>query len=401
LVKGGTSLYLNVSRKAFAEFGDSKNAAATGALLDGALSSSNASVSNLIDLLDTAVSDSVIASTLSALNPGAYAELGNIGIDRLRDLQAGLSNHLDMLALDTVNDSTLTLAAKPGQSAAASAIEQSRVWTTGYGGWAKRDSSAATGATGYSLNNFGNVSGVESLFGTITLGITGAVGTATAYFAGGNGKVTTDSWHTGLYGSVPAGALVFNASFAYGQTDSTVTRSVNVPGGGGSTARAEGSEWTGQLGVALPLRSKDGSTVLTPSVHLLHANVSQDAFTQSSLGGLEARVNNSSTKSTAVRTGVQAAKLTKLANKPTRLTASLDWVHSFDSNSADVDIALTGAGATTARFSGSNSSQDTIRFGVGGEVALTERVRVRLNVDERFQGGVNSTFGSASVGVQF
>jgi outer membrane autotransporter protein len=195
--------------------------------------------------------------------------------------------------------------------------------------------------------------------------------------------------------------VVFNASFAYGQSDSTVSRNLNVAGGGASTARAEGSEWTGQVGVALPLRSKDGSTVLTPSVHLLHANVSQDAFTQSSLGGLEARVNSSSTKSTAVRTGVQAAKLTKLASKPTRLTASLDWVHSFDSNAADVDIALTGAGSTTARFSGSKSSQDTIRFGLGGEVAVTERVRVRLNVDERFQGGVNSTFGSASVGFQF
>jgi uncharacterized protein with beta-barrel porin domain len=407
LSKVGNSLFLNVSRKAFAEFGGSKNVAATGALLDGALASPNGAVSNLIDLLDVAGSDAAITATLSALNPGIYAELGNLGVDRLRNLQAGLSNHLDMLALDTVNQSSLSLGVKSVESGAApatgvaAAVEQSRVWTTAYGGWSKRDASVTVGAAGYSLNNYGDVSGVETQFGTITLGITGAVSSATADFGGAGGRVTTDSWHTGLYGSVPAGVLVFNASFAYGQADSTITRNVNVAGGGVSSSRAEGSEWTGQLGVALPLRSKDGSTVLTPSIHLLHANARQDAFSESSLGGLEARVSGSTTKSTAIRTGVQAAKITKLAKKPTRLTASLDWVHSLDSSLTDVDIALAGAGTTNARFSGSKSSHDTIRAGVGCEVAFTERVRFRVNVDERFQGGVNSTFGSVSVGLQF
>jgi outer membrane autotransporter protein len=141
--------------------------------------------------------------------------------------------------------------------------------------------------------------------------------------------------------------------------------------------------------------------MLTPSLHVLHSNVKQDKVTESSLNGLEALVNANTSKSTAVRTGVQAAKLTQLAGRPTRLTASLDWIHSFDSNREDVEIALSGAGATTSRFQGSRSGKDAVRFGLGGEVSLTDRTRFRLNVDQQVRTGVNSTFGSASFSVNF
>jgi outer membrane autotransporter protein len=129
--------------------------------------------------------------------------------------------------------------------------------------------------------------------------------------------------------------------------------------------------------------------------------VKQDALTETSLNGLEASVRGNTAKSTAIRTGVQAAKITKLAGMGTRLTASLDWVHGFNSDRNDVEIALAGAGSTTSRFQGSRTGQDAIRFGLGAEVALTERTRFRLNVDEQMRSGVRSTYGSASFGLQF
>jgi outer membrane autotransporter protein len=134
---------------------------------------------------------------------------------------------------------------------------------------------------------------------------------------------------------------------------------------------------------------------------VLHSNVKQDALTESSLNGLEAVVRGNTTKSTAVRTGLQAAKITKLGGVGTRLTASLDWVHSFDADRNDVEIALSGAGSATSRFQGSRSGQDAFRFGLGAEFALSERTRFRLNVDEQMRSGVRSTYGSASLGFQF
>jgi fibronectin-binding autotransporter adhesin len=396
---GGT-VYLNVTRNAFASFA-SGNVSATGQLLDRALQVNNPAVSNLIDDLDIQSAAAGVQSRLAALDPGVYADLGNIGLDRLRDIQSGLANHIDMLALDSVGESSLSLAVKPGQSAVTTAVEQSRAWTTAYGGWGKRNSDAAVGSAGYSSNHFGDISGVETKVGGLTLGLLGAVGFSNANFENGRGKVTSDSWHTGVYGNFPAGALVLDASVAYGQSESTLKRSVNVLGGGSTTGKSQGTEWTGQVGVAVPFRSESGSLMLTPSLHLMHASVKQDGLTESSLNGLEAVVNGRTTSATSVRTGLQAAKITKLADKQTRLTASLDWIHSFDDSNSDVDIALSGAGTTTSRFQGSRSGKDAIRVGLGGEIALTERTRLRLNVDQQRRSGLNSTYGSASFSLQF
>jgi len=353
-------------------------------------------------------SKSTVAATLAALNPAVYAELGNIGIDRLRDVQSGLSNHLDMLALDAAGESGLSLGVRvvqprpaPAPAPAASAVERARAWTTAYGGWGRRNSDSDFGATGYSSSNYGDVSGVESRIGDLTIGLTGAVGHSSATFENGKGRVTADSWHTGLYGSFPAGRLVLDASFVYGQADSTLKRSVDVAGGGATSGKSQGSEWTGQAGFAVPFRTNDDALLITPSIHVIHASVKQDAITESSLNGLEAAVRGSSTSATALRTGIQAAKLTTIGTIPARLTASLDWVHSFDSRRNDVDIALTGAGTETTRFQSSKAGQDAIRIGLGAEFALTDRIRFRLNMDDQLKSGVNSVYSSASIGLQF
>ncbi len=399
----------------FSRIGASGNLAAVGSLVDRAFSaginSSTIGAGSLGALMDNtsalaSANKATVASTLAALNPAVYAELGNIGIDRLHDVQAGLSNHLDMLALDAVGEPGLSLGVRvappqPQSAPAASAVERARAWTTAYGGWGKRNSDSGFGAAGYSSSNYGDVSGVESKIGDFTIGLTGAVGHSSATFQDGKGSVTADSWHTGVYGSFPAGRLVLDASFVYGQADSTLKRSVDVAGGGATSGKSQGSEWTGQAGFAVPFRTDGDSLMITPSVHVIHASVEQDAITESSLNGLEAAVKGASTTATALRTGVQAAKLTTLGTIATRLTASLDWVHSFDSGRNDVDIALTGAGAETSRFQSSKAGKDAIRFGLGAEFALTDRIRFRLNVDDQVKSGVNSVYSSASIGLQF
>lgn len=401
LLQGGT-VYLNVTRNPFASFAASRNAAATGRILDrdASLTSSNAAISNLIDLLDIQPTAAGIASTLTALDPGVYADLGNIGLDRLRDIQSGLANHIDMLALDSVGESSLSLAVKPGQSAASAALERARVWTTAYGGWGRRSSDLDGGSPGYNANHFGDLSGVETRVGSLTLGLFGAAGVANANFGNGRGKVDSDSWHTGIYGNFAAGPLVWDASLAYGQSQNKLRRSVDVPGGGPTTGRSEATEWTGQVGLAVPLRSESGSLMLTPSLRVLHAHVGQAGLQESPLNGLEAVVRRNNTASTSLRTGLQAAKVTKVARKQTRLTASLDWIQSLDSDTAHADITLAGSGAAPSRFQGSRTGSSGVRAGLGAEVATTERTRLRLNVDQQRRSGVNSTFGSISFSLQ-
>jgi fibronectin-binding autotransporter adhesin len=407
------SLYLTIQRTPFATIGSTQNVAALGRLLDNSLTVTTGGVSSLIDLLDTtaidtngsllgtsttrtlstALSYASINAKLQGINPAGYAELANIGFDRLLDVQLGLVNHLRTLALPGLQSE------KDGDLYA---------WTSAYGGWTKRDSESSYGSAGYSSSNAGNLTGVEKRFGKLTLGLTGAVGSTSATLGLGMGSVTTDTWHVGLYGSSPVEAsgraVVLDAAFVYGSGDTTFKRDVSVTGvsGGGSTsAKATNSEWLLQFGAAVPFRTSDESLTVTPSIHLVLAGFNQNALSEGSLNGLGALMSKKSDTSTAVRSGVQIAKLLKLANKETRLTASLDWVHSFDSDRRDVDIALTGSTGGSTKFQSSKAGGDAARLGLGGEMALTPRTRLRLNLDEQVQSNQSSTNGSVSIGVQF
>jgi len=410
IAPAGYGLSVSNGSLAFAGFkkavGGVGNVASVASQIDLALRAGVSGASNklatLIDNADALASlqAATVKANLAALNPAIYAELGNIGIDRLHDVQAGISNHLDMLALTAGEESSLSLGVKPGQSAAPESVMSSaRAWTTAYGGWGKRNAESSVGAAGYSSTNYGDVSGVETTVGGFTIGLTGAVGTTSANSS--MGSVSTDSWLFGLYGSAPAGPVVFDASVALGQTDSTVKRSVSVAGGGGVSAKTQGTDWTGQFGLAVPVRLDSGSLIVTPSLHVIHASVSTDAMSESSLNGLEAAVKSNKAESTAMRMGVQAAKLSSLGQKPVRLTANLDWIHSFDSERRSADVALTGAGTTTSQFQSSKAGADAIRIGVGAELSITDRVRLRVNVDEQRKSGTNSIYSSASIGVQF
>jgi outer membrane autotransporter protein len=198
---------------------------------------------------------------------------------------------------------------------------------------------------------------------------------------------------------------VLDAAFVYGNGDTTFKRDnvsvTGVSGGGSTSAKATSSEWMLQFGAALPFRTSDESLTVTPSVHLVLAGFNQNALSEGSLNGLGALVSKQNATSSAVRTGVQIAKLLKLANKETRLTASLDWVHSFDSDRRDVDIALTGSTGGSTKFQSSKAGGDAARFGLGGEMAITPRTRLRVNLDEQVQSNQSSTNGSVSIGVQF
>lgn len=76
---------------------------------------------------------------------------------------------------------------------------------------------------------------------------------------------------------------MLDASFAYGQSDGHLERTVNVAGGGATTGKTQGMYRPGRRGGSLPDRSRFARD---PSLRLIHANVKQDGLTESSLNGL-------------------------------------------------------------------------------------------------------------------
>ena len=281
-------------------------------------------------------------------------------------------------------------------------------WTSAYGGWTRRDGEPSYGSAGYSSSNVGNITGVEKRIGALTIGLAGAFGSSSATLGSGMGSVSTDSWYTGLYGSIPmelAGYEVFaDAALAFGNGDTTFKRDVSVLGisGGGSTStKASSSEWFLQFGGALPLRTGDASFIVTPTMHLLLAGFTQKPLSEPSMNGFGAVVGKQTAAAAAVRTGIQLAKLMKLASRETRFSASLDWVHGFDSGRRDIDISLNGTTGGSARFESSKAGTEAARLGISGEMLLTRWTSLRINLDEQVQANQSSSNGSVSIGVQF
>ncbi|NBV35032.1 MAG: hypothetical protein EBR81_14880, partial [Proteobacteria bacterium] len=164
---GGT-VDVTLVRKSYASVStNAGNLRQTAALLDSILSASMlaggtaaiASTGTLFTVLDSKTTANEIDTILAALNPAPYAELGNLGMGRMMDLQAAIQGHLDTLAIGVLSD----VEPSPGEA------RESSAWTSVYSGWANRDGSSSQGLVGYSSRNFGSISGVEHRFGDLTL----------------------------------------------------------------------------------------------------------------------------------------------------------------------------------------------------------------------------------------
>jgi uncharacterized protein with beta-barrel porin domain len=394
-----------LSRKSYASVSTSSgNLRQTASILDSSMlnggSAALSAIGTLFTALDSKTTANEIDTILAALNPAPYTELGNLGMGRMMDLQAAIQGHLDTLAIGVLSD----VEPSPGEA------RESSAWTSVYSGWANRDGSSSQGLAGYSSRNFGSISGVEHRFGDLTLGLTGAVGSTSATFKQSSSSLSTDTWHVGLYGSTPIDledfGVVFDAGLVYGEGDSTVRRSLSGAGLGLGTftGKVASTEWMAQIGASFPSVLPDDTYTVTPSLHLLYGSYRQGAaneITDGTLAALGARVGAFSQSSVATRLGLQGAKLLRVGQMPARLTASANWLHSFDAAGRQVDISFATPGATSQKFGSSRTGTDAFRIGLGGEIAITDRTRFQLTIDHQLQKGQSNTSGNASVGVQF
>jgi autotransporter-associated beta strand protein len=401
---GGT-VDVKLFRKSYAAVTPSSgNLRQVASILDSSMlnggSAAITAIGTLFTSLDSRTTANEIDTILAALNPAPYTELGNVGMNRMMDLQAAIQGHLDTLAIGVLSD----VEPSPGEA------RESSAWTSVYSGWANRDGSASQGLAGYSSRNFGSISGVEHRFGDLTLGLTGAVGSTSATFKQTSSSLSTDTWHAGLYGSAPIDledfGVVLDAGLVYGEGDSTVKRSLSGAGLGLGTftGKVASTEWMAQIGASFPSVLPDDTYTVTPSLHLLYGSYRQGAtneITDGTLAALAARVGAYSQSSVATRLGLQGAKLLRVGQMPARLTASANWLHSFDAAGRQVDISFATPGATAQKFGSSRTGMDAFRIGLGGEIAITDRTRFQLTIDHQLQKGQSNTSGNASIGVQF
>lgn len=379
-------IQLVIQRSSMGAFG-AGNINATGALLDAALSQTNSPLQKLIALIDSQSQPAGIEAVLAAINPAIYAELANLSFARTTALNNSLQARLDTLALDS-----LTEPQRSGMYA----------WSAAYGLNQVRQTEAALGAHGYTLNTGGNVSGVERKFGNATLGISGAMGVTGSTLGSNAGSVSAENWLSSLYGSIPLTGVVVDGAVGFGNAESKVRRPGNALASAGSTLRSSDSEMMAQVGLALPMSC--GSLMITPSVRAFYSAYFQSAIRESGggTGGMDADIAAQKFHSESLKTGIQAAKVLMFFRRPLRITASADWLRNLRGEERNtLDIGADGLPGITQKFVSSKAGLNSVRLGGGCELSLSSYSTLRIGLLHDSQTGQRSSSGNVSVGIEF
>ncbi|MEY5025049.1 MAG: hypothetical protein RLZZ244_577, partial [Verrucomicrobiota bacterium] len=327
-----------------------------------------------------------VAAQLVAANPAPYAELSGIGFQRLTDLQLGMLGRIQQIRSGAVALSENGLAA----------------WNAVYGSSQSRSADGSLGASGYSSTHYGDLMGLEKHWGHLVLGLGAAVGRTTATFGSAPGKLTADSWHTGLYACVPLGAYFFDTGFLVGQGENKVRRSVVAPG---LTAREgrlalNSTEWMWQLGASRVFHAPKGFT-LTPSARFIAEGYSQGAALESDMAGLEVKTSRQNVTAFLHQLGLELNRRFKLAERPAAFALSLDWIHQYDAKGRALEMALSGDSSAVFTATGAQMGADAVRMGAAMDVALSERTTLRLSAEHQIQSQLSTTRGLVSFGISF
>ena len=381
----------------------------TGRGLDLALASADKTLGALIDTISGYATEAQVATVLDQLNPRVFAEVYSLSLNRMQDIQKSVSERLTSLgaASSNVGGNAEVLSQGSGVDGGWTA------WTTAYFGGRTNEARADFGDGGASTTTAGDVTGVERVFGKLTLGFMGGAGTSTTQINLPGSKITSDSWHLGLYMSTPLTSRIFADTMMFiGNGDNEIRRTQNIPTvdalGNATTlslnsrTRTTSQEWLVQLGVGAQVAEQGSSWSIIPSVRFAYAGVKQGAATEKmdameSLGiKSDAKMNGT----VLMRSGIEIAKEGHIGTLPVRSAANAAWVHDFFADPRRLGVRWQGAESAPWAISTPQRSADALRLGASMEVGLGDRRTLRLYGEQEYlnstkvlRGGVTFTIG--------
>ncbi|MCX8513054.1 MAG: autotransporter outer membrane beta-barrel domain-containing protein, partial [Chthoniobacteraceae bacterium] len=349
----------------------------------------------LLPLLDAAPTIASIYSIYDKLNAQIYAENYTLALGRMQDIQKSLSDRLNSLG---------TVLTTPGEL---EVLDQStglgnswNAWTSIYGSSSTHKEDLANGDGGSSRNSFGDVTSVERRFGRLTLGFFGACGTSSTQLNLPSSRISSDSWHLGMYMSTPlTWRLFLDLTAFYGNSDNVIRRT-QLDTGAESRVKTETQEWLTQIGMGAQLAAAGSRWSIVPTARLAFAVVHQAGMSEQNVGALG--VNTSARWDTTMlsKMGVEVSREGRIMKQPVRVSLLGAWVHDFSAAGRNQEVRWQGAPDISWTVSNQRRSADSLRFGSSAEFTLGERRTLRLYAEQDFaegnrvlRGGVTFTIG--------
>jgi outer membrane autotransporter protein len=274
-------------------------------------------------------------------------------------------------------------------------------WTNVYGSSGVNNKEAPfTG--GSTWNTYGNVTAVERGFGSLTFGLFGAVGAASNQLKSPESKTTADSWHTGLYSSLPLNdRIFFDSSLLYGQANNVIKRPLSfLVSGTGARGETDSEEWLLNLGFGVQLVPKktDWSAVL--SVGFSCGNIRMGAVKETGAGGMGVDAAGYSNRTATGRMGFEVSRDWLVRGLPVRTVASVSWTHDFEADPRSLRVHLQSSPVDEWTVTSAERFPDALHAGMAVEVGLSERRTLKIYGEQEVQqsrsvlhGGVTFTLG--------
>ena len=315
--------------------------------------------------------------------------------------------HLDDLSAGGAASSALSMGVRIGApsksvvpmspvSSEGSSDNDWRVWTSGYGSWARIDADEATGQGKVNSAGGGGVLGLERQMGGLKAGVLVTVGESVSRSDDPYLRVRSENWNIGGYGSINIGSINLDASALWGTSDQDSRR--EVPNGDVATARYTTQNWQAGLGVAVNLAAENSSWQVAPVARLKYINSSEDAFEETgSVLGIGSSGNNQ--RHLLSKLGLRVAKSAKLTSSVAfGVDGAAYWVHDYNSQGRDLQFQFGGTPYTVRTR---DREADSTQFNLGMQATFSEAVTLRLSGQQDLSQNRTQTSGVFSVAYKF
>ncbi len=272
-------------------------------------------------------------------------------------------------------------------------------WATITGGTGRVNGESLVGSP-HQTSGFGGVSvGVDARIGPETIvgaAMSGAAGSTTS--AGGQGKVDTNLFQLGLYGSTKFGALSLAASGAWLTGSAESARAIPVLGQTNVTSKYDLQGLSGRFEAAWAVASVGGVTA-SPFAAFQAASIRNSSFVEANEAtGIQVGVAGLAKTNLTARTelGLKLETAGRLGNMPATAFLRAGWGH-YTSRDAFMTGQLVGLPGSLFTVTGTRPERNVALLAAGGDVNLTSAISVGARLDAELGSRTQAVSGTANV----
>lgn len=283
-------------------------------------------------------------------------------------------------------------------------LDQSRfaLWGSTFGSFGRVDGDFRIGSAKQDVDDAHIAVGADfRLLPDSVAGVAVSGGKARSSLSGGLGKIETDVFQAGLYGSTKLGPLNLSAAGGYTRLDNDGTRSVPVLGNT-LTSSYVSTAWSGRLQASATVLNWNGLN-LSPLAALQAVHVRSPAFFErASLGGNAGALSVAGRNDMTSRSelGLQVDAQTLLGGFAVAGYVRASWAHYFQRD-ADVMATLTALPGASFITQGTRPDRNGALLSAGVDTKVNERVTLGVRLDSELSANTRRLGGTAQIKVSF